>query len=50
MGAIDALATYGKPAISAINEIINSPSINSEVKRHGLRAIEDIEKKDNSIG
>ncbi len=49
IGAIDALAGFGKPAISAINEIIKNPSISSEVKKHGLRAIEDIEKKDNSI-
>jgi hypothetical protein len=50
ISAIDALAAFGKPATSAISEVIKCPSINSEVKKHGLSAIEDIEKKYNSIG
>jgi hypothetical protein len=49
IGAIDALAGFGKSAISAINDIIKNPSISSEVKKHALRAVEDIEKEDNSI-
>jgi hypothetical protein len=49
IGAIDALAEFGKPAVSAISEVIMCPSINSEVKKHGLRTIENIEKKGNSI-
>jgi hypothetical protein len=46
---IYALAGFGKSAISAINEIIKNSSISSEVKKHALRAVEDIEKEDNSI-
>jgi hypothetical protein len=46
IGAIDALAAFGKPAIAAINEVIKSPGINSEVKKHGLKSIEDIEEKE----
>jgi hypothetical protein len=48
IGAIEALAAFGKPAIDAINEVIKSPGINSEVKKHGLKTIEDIEKKKDS--
>jgi len=45
IGAIDALAAYGKLAIAAINEVIKYHGINSEVKQHGLMALEDLEKK-----
>jgi hypothetical protein len=38
------LATYGKQAIDAITEIINSAGID-QVKEHGLKLIEDIKKK-----
>jgi hypothetical protein len=31
---IDALGAYGKPAINAINELINCFSIDKEVKTH----------------
>jgi hypothetical protein len=42
MSAIDALGAYGKPAIDAINELINCPSIDKEVKTHALSVIESI--------
>jgi len=39
---IDALGTYGKPAIDTINELINCSSIAKEVKAHALSVIESI--------
>ena len=47
IGAIDALAAYGKQAIYAITEVINLPNIGDQVKKHGLKTIEDIEKNSN---
>ena len=44
MRAIDALAPYGKQAISAITDVINLPNIGDQVKAHGLKTIEDIKK------
>jgi len=40
MSAIDALGAYGKPAIKAINELINCNCIDKEVKAHALSVIE----------
>jgi hypothetical protein len=48
MSAIDALAVYGKQAISAITDIIELHNIDDKVKEHGLQAIESI-KKNSSI-
>jgi hypothetical protein len=45
-GAIDTLATFGEPAIDAINEGIGLSSISDGVKEHGLKTIEYI--KENS--
>ena len=45
-GAIDTLATFGEPAIDAINEIIGLCSISDGVKEHGLKTIKYI--KENS--
>ncbi len=45
MRTIDALAAYGKQAISAITDVINLPNIGDHVKAHGLETIEDIKKK-----
>lgn len=42
---MEALATYGKHAIDAITEIINSVGVDNQVKEHGLQVIEDINKK-----
>ena len=42
MGAIDTLGAYGKPAIDVINELIDCPSIDKEVKAHALSVIESI--------
>jgi hypothetical protein len=42
MGAISALGAYGKPAINAINELINCPSMDKEVKTNALSIIESI--------
>jgi len=42
MSAIDALGAYGKPAINAINELINSSRIDKEVKIHAQIVIESI--------
>jgi hypothetical protein len=44
IGAIDARAAYAKQAISAITEVINLPTVDYQVKKHGLKAIEDIKK------
>ena len=44
MSAIDALAAYGKQAISAITDVINLPNIGDQIKAHGLETIEDIKK------
>ncbi len=46
LGSIDALGAYGKPAVDAINELINCPSIDKKVKAHVLRVIENV--KNNS--
>ena len=43
-GAIDALAAHGEQAIDAIDEVVNLHDISDQVKEHGERAIEDIEK------
>ena len=43
-GAIDALKEYGKQAIGAISEVVNSPIVDDQVKEHGLKIIEDIRK------
>ena len=48
-GAIDALKEYGKQAINAITEVVNSPITDSQVKAHGLDAIEDIKKNSSEI-
>jgi hypothetical protein len=45
-GAIDTLATFGKQAVDAINEVINLSSVSDDVKEHGLKSIEYI--KENS--
>jgi hypothetical protein len=42
MNGIDALGAYGKPAVNAINEIINCSSIDKEVKTHALSVIQSI--------
>jgi len=42
MSAIDALGAYGKPAINALNELINSSRIDKEVKIHAQIVIESI--------
>lgn len=39
---IDALGAYGKPAINAINELINCSSIDKKVKTHALSVIQSI--------
>lgn len=44
MGTIDALAAYGKQAISAITDVINLSNISEQVKAHGLKTIEGIKK------
>ena len=44
MRALDALAAYGKQAISAITDVINLSNIGDQVKAHGLKTIEDIKK------
>ncbi|MGA9840843.1 MAG: hypothetical protein WBQ25_00850 [Nitrososphaeraceae archaeon] len=41
---IDALATYGKQALNALTEVINTPSIDNQVKAHGFKTIENIKK------
>ncbi|MGA9843364.1 MAG: hypothetical protein WBP64_20195 [Nitrososphaeraceae archaeon] len=43
-GAIDALKEYGKQAIGAILEVVNSPIVDDQVKKRGLKIIEDIRK------
>ena len=43
MSAIDALGTYGKPAIDTINELINCSSIDRKVKAHAKSVIKSIE-------
>ncbi|HEY7108940.1 MAG TPA: hypothetical protein VH415_05915 [Nitrososphaeraceae archaeon] len=43
-GVIDALKEYGKQAIEAISEVVNSPIADDRVKEHGLKVIEDIRK------
>ena len=43
-GAIYALKEYGKQAIVAISEVVNSPIVDDQVKKHGLKIIEDIRK------
>jgi len=40
---IDALGTYGKPAIDTINELINCSSIDRKVKAHAKSVIKSIE-------
>jgi hypothetical protein len=37
-------AGYGTQAIDSINEIMNSPGIDKQVKAHALNAIENIKK------
>ena len=44
IGAIDALAAYGRQAINAITEIINCPGTENQVKAHAIRTIENIKK------
>ena len=44
IGAIDALASYGKQALNALTEVINTPSIANHVKAQGFKTIEDIKK------
>ena len=44
IGAIDALASYGKQALNALTEVINTPSIANQVKAQGFKTIEDIKK------
>jgi hypothetical protein len=46
MRDIDALGACGKPAVNALNEIINCSSINKEVRTHALNVIQSI--KNNS--
>ena len=41
---IHRLATYGTQAADAINEIINSPGIDKQIKALALIAIENIKK------
>ena len=43
MNAIDALGAYGKPAINAINDLINCSSIDKEVKTQALSVIQSIQ-------
>jgi hypothetical protein len=46
MSSIDTLGAYGKPAIDAIEELINCSSTGKEVKIYALSAIQSI--KNNS--
>ncbi|HEY7079453.1 MAG TPA: hypothetical protein VH500_07115 [Nitrososphaeraceae archaeon] len=41
-GAIDALKEYGKQAIEAISEVVNSPIVDDQVKKQGMKVIEEI--------
>ena len=42
MSSIDALGAYGKPAINAINELINCSRIDKEVKTYALSVLQNI--------
>ena len=41
---IDALAAYGKQALNALAEVINTPRLDNQVKAYGVKTIEDIKK------
>jgi hypothetical protein len=45
IGTIYALAEYGTQAINAITEVINLPSIDDQVKKHGLKIIENMKNE-----
>ena len=45
-GAIDALKEYGKQAIGAITEVVNSPITDDQVKAQGLKVIEELSEID----
>ena len=44
-GAIDALEEYGKQAIDAISDVVKSPIIDTQVKTHGLKVIEELSNR-----
>lgn len=45
-GVIDALKEHGKQAIEAINEVVNSPVIDKQIKVHGLKVIKELSEID----